>query len=50
MSSEKKSSFINVDELMPKVSVEQAVAYYSVQLPELHQIAGYRKQKNYEWR
>ncbi len=38
MSSEKKSSFINVDELMPKVSVEQAVAYYSVQLPELHQI------------
>ena len=27
---------MNVDELMPKVSLEQAAAYYGVPLPELH--------------
>lgn len=35
---EKKSGFINVDELMPKVSVEDAARYYSVPLPELKRI------------
>ncbi len=33
-----KKSFVNVDELMPQVSVEQVAAYYSVPLPELHRI------------
>jgi hypothetical protein len=37
MSSEKKS-FVNVDELMPKVSLEQATTFYGVPLPELRQI------------
>src|SRR5438876_11133357 len=38
MATEKKSSFINVDELMPQVTLEQAVAFYGVQLPELHKV------------
>jgi hypothetical protein len=33
-----KKSFVNVDELMPKVSVEQAAAFYGVALPELRRI------------
>jgi len=33
---ERKRSFINVDELMPRVSLEQAAAFYGVELPELH--------------
>lgn len=37
MASEKKS-FINVDELMPQVSLEQAAAYYGAPLPELHRL------------
>ena len=37
MSAERKS-FIKVDELMPKVSVEQVGAFYGVQLPELHRV------------
>ena len=37
MSAERKS-FINVDELMPRVSIEQVAVYYGVQLPELHRI------------
>jgi len=31
-----KLPFINVDELMPRVSLEQATAFYGVPLPELH--------------
>src|ERR1700720_100788 len=38
MSAEKKSSFIKVDDLMPQVALEQAVTYYRVQMPELHQV------------
>jgi hypothetical protein len=37
MSPEKKS-FINVDELMPQITLEQAAAYYGVALPELQRI------------
>src|ERR1700675_2012235 len=37
MSTEKKS-FINVDELMPLVTLEQAASYYGVSLPELKRI------------
>lgn len=37
MSAEKKS-FINVDELLPQVSLEQAAAFYGVTLPELHRV------------
>lgn len=33
-----RKSFINVDELMPKVKLEQAAAYYGVQLPDLRQV------------
>ncbi len=36
MPSEKQSSFIKVDDLMPKVAVEQALAYYGVANVELH--------------
>jgi 5S rRNA maturation endonuclease (ribonuclease M5) len=39
MSPEKKS-FVNVDELMPRISLEQVGAYYSVALPELHRVGG----------
>jgi 5S rRNA maturation endonuclease (ribonuclease M5) len=38
MSSEKKSSFIKVDDLMPQVSLEQAAQFYGVPLPELHKV------------
>src|SRR5437660_4652530 len=38
MSPEKKS-FVNVDELMPKISLEDAARYYGVLLPELHRIS-----------
>src|SRR6266446_8849334 len=31
-----KASFVNVDELMPRISVEQAARFYGVPLPELH--------------
>lgn len=33
-----KKSFVNVDELMPQVSLEQAVSYYGVQLPDLKRV------------
>lgn len=36
MSVEKRSGYINVDDLMPQVTLEQAAAYYGVPLPELH--------------
>ena len=36
MPPEKPSAFVNVDELMPRISVEQAAAFYGVPLPELH--------------
>ena len=35
---ERKRAFINVDELMPQVSLEQAAAYYGVMLPELKHV------------
>jgi 5S rRNA maturation endonuclease (ribonuclease M5) len=37
MASEKKS-FINVDELMPQISVEDVARHYGVTLPELHKV------------
>lgn len=37
MSSEKRT-FINVDELMPQITLEQAAAFYGVALPELKRI------------
>ena len=33
-----KQPFVNVDELMTRVTVEQAATYYGVPLPELHRI------------
>lgn len=38
MTPERKSGFVNVDELMPKVSLEDAARFYNVQLPELRKI------------
>lgn len=38
MACETKSSFVNVDELMPQISLEQAAHFYGVPLPELHRI------------
>lgn len=38
MSSEKKAAFINVDELMPQISLEQTASFYGVLLPELKRI------------
>src|SRR5688572_16589624 len=37
MSTEKRA-FINVDELMPQISLEQAALYYGVALPELKRV------------
>src|SRR5205085_10375608 len=34
-----KKTFINVDELMPQLSLDDVARHYGVQLPELHQIA-----------
>jgi len=31
-----EKKFVNVDELMPQITLEQAAAYYGVPLPELH--------------
>lgn len=33
-----KSSFVNVDELMPQVTLEQAAAFYGIVLPELRSV------------
>lgn len=38
MTPDKKSSFINVDELMPAVSLEDAARYYGAPLPELRRV------------
>jgi 5S rRNA maturation endonuclease (ribonuclease M5) len=38
MAPEKKHSFVNVDELLPQVGLEQAAAYYGIALPELHHV------------
>ena len=40
MPAEKPSSFVNVDELMPQITLEQVVAFYGVTLPELRQVGG----------
>lgn len=37
MSAEKKT-FVNVDELMPQLSVQEVANFYGVELPELHQV------------
>lgn len=34
-----RKGYVNVDELMPRVSLEQAAEYYGVVLPELHRIS-----------
>src|SRR4051794_19326010 len=31
-----RQRFVNVDELMPRISLEQVARYYGVALPELH--------------
>lgn len=36
--SPERSGYINVDQLMPQVTIEQAASYYGVLLPELRQI------------
>ena len=36
MSADKRSGYINVDELMPKVTVEQVAAFYGANLPVLN--------------
>src|SRR5258708_4228075 len=38
MPAEKPASFVNVDELMPRITLEQVVAFYGVKLPELRQV------------
>jgi 5S rRNA maturation endonuclease (ribonuclease M5) len=38
MSKEKKSAFVNVDELLPQVSLEQAAAFYGIVLPNCKRI------------
>src|SRR5687767_14013395 len=38
MEREKKSSFVNVDELLPQVTLEHATAFYGTALPELHRV------------
>src|SRR4051794_34245803 len=40
MSAEKPSSFVNVDELMPRITLEQVAVFYGVTLPELRQVGG----------
>ena len=35
---DRKKNYVNVDELMPQVSLEQAAAFYGVALPELHRV------------
>jgi 5S rRNA maturation endonuclease (ribonuclease M5) len=35
---EAKRGYINVDELIPQVSLEQAITFYGMHLPELHRI------------
>ncbi len=36
--SERKSSFIDVDKLMPQVSIEQAAEYYGIALPQIRHV------------
>jgi 5S rRNA maturation endonuclease (ribonuclease M5) len=38
MGTEHSRGFINVDELMPQISLEQVAAFYGVQLPDLHRV------------
>jgi hypothetical protein len=38
MSSEKRGTFVNVDELIAKVSIEDAARFYGMELPELKRI------------
>src|SRR4051794_29151997 len=38
MAPERKSSFINVDELLPQVSLEDVARHYGIVLPELHRV------------
>lgn len=38
MAAEKKSSFVNVDELMPQITLEQAAGFYGLALPELKRV------------
>lgn len=40
MSTEKKSTYINVDQLLPEISLEQAAAFYGLVLPDLQRIGG----------
>ena len=35
---ERKRSFVNIDELMAKVRLEQVTSFYSVELPELRRV------------
>jgi len=38
MPAEKSSKFVNVDELLPQVSLQEAARFYGVELPTLHQV------------
>src|SRR5436189_6135389 len=38
MPAEKPSKFVNVDELLPQVSLQDAARFYGVELPTLHQV------------
>jgi 5S rRNA maturation endonuclease (ribonuclease M5) len=38
MTSPRPAAFINVDELLPRLTVEQVAAFYGVPLPELHRV------------
>ena len=45
-----RKSFVNVDELMPKISLEQAAAFYGVELPELKRVGAERYEMSSHWR
>ena len=45
MAPEKKSSFVKVDDLLPQVTLEQAAAFYGVELPELHVVGSETRTK-----
>lgn len=45
MAGEKPAGFVNVDELMPKLTVEQVAVFYGVQLPEASRIGNETRMK-----
>src|SRR5437868_7096707 len=45
MAPERRTGYINVDELMPQVTLEQVAAYYGTPLPDLKHIANETRTK-----